>query len=547
MAQTQKSLFTYLNEHKSKALELAAINFTNSALQTLGGIASANALTVLVAGHFQSFLLWIMIMLVSYLLFALGMYFSIYALTRVKQAVNTSIRRDITERIAQSSYGNYHQRQAGDYSSWMSNDLSIIDSEGVENFFAIVTAITDVVLASLTLAYFHYSILITVFVLSIVMMVLPKIFQKALSQTSLKRTQANERLMSRIEDLLEGFNALFMLNARSLIVAKTVAASKETNHAFETRSKVFGKMMATVNGMGIISQVIVLAQAGFLIFLKLTPIGAVSAAQYFSGIIFSQLTGISANWAELKATAPIMTKFTDLPTADKTASLPTAAPFHTAITIQQVDFSYQGKSILHHLDLTIKKGAKYALIGPSGAGKSTLLALLATKLTDYQGRITLDDHDYKALDPVSIRNQLYELDQDPYIFNDSLKNNITMAQPVSQDLLQSAIDQAGLADLIKSLPDGPQTQLAHNGSDLSGGQKQRIVLAHGLVSGRSIFLVDEGTSALGPASADQIENSLINDPAITLLMVTHHLKPEIANRMDRVFTIQNQQLRPAAD
>ncbi|EHN58543.1 ATP-binding cassette domain-containing protein [Oenococcus kitaharae] len=242
-----------------------------------------------------------------------------------------------------------------------------------------------------------------------------------------------------------------------------------------------------------------------------------------------------------------MAKFTELSTVDNTTALPAAAAFQSALTIQQVDFSYQGKNILRHLNLTIKKGAKYALIGPSGAGKSTLLALLATKLTDYQGRITLDGADYKTLDPVSIRNQLYELDQDPYIFNDSLKNNITMTRPVSQDLLQSAIDQAGLADLIKSLPDGLQTQLAHNGSDLSGGQKQRIVLARGLVSGRSIFLVDEGTSALDPASADQIENSLINDPTITLLMVTHHLKPEIADRMDQVFTIQNQQLRPAAD
>ncbi|WP_207710183.1 ATP-binding cassette domain-containing protein [Oenococcus sicerae] len=85
-----------------------------------------------------------------------------------------------------------------------------------------------------------------------------------------------------------------------------------------------------------------------------------------------------------------------------------------------------------------------------------------------------------------------------------------------------------------------QTILSHNGSDLSGGQKQRLVLARGFVSGRSIFLVDEGTSALDQASAIKIEDTLIQDPNLTLLMVTHHLRDQTAAQLDQVFQLHEQ-------
>ncbi|WP_301711176.1 ATP-binding cassette domain-containing protein [Oenococcus sicerae] len=82
--------------------------------------------------------------------------------------------------------------------------------------------------------------------------------------------------------------------------------------------------------------------------------------------------------------------------------------------------------------------------------------------------------------------------------------------------------------------------MSHNGSDLSGGQKQRLVLARGLVSGRSIFLVDEGPSALDQASAIKIEDTLIQDPNLTLLMVTHHLRDQTAAQLDQVFQLHEQ-------
>ncbi|QAS69547.1 ABC transporter ATP-binding protein [Oenococcus sicerae] len=330
----------------------------------------------------------------------------------------------------------------------MSNDLAVINSEAIENFFAIIAAVADVIFASLTLAYFHYSILITVFVLSIAMMLLPKVFKKSLAKASLKRTESNEKLMSEIEDVLEGFNALFMLNARDLIVSKTVAASKKSNQTAENYSNIFARMMAIVNGLSIVSQVIVLSQAGLLIFFKMTAIGAVSAAQYFSGTIFSQLTGLSANWAEMKATAPIFDKFTKI-TAEDDDQTDKIGSFSQQLVMKDIHFSYKDHIILKGASLRIEKRHKYALVGPSGAGKSTVLNLLNTKLADYQGSILIDGQDYKNLNAAAIREQIYYLDQDPYIFNDTIENNIKVGQQTTMTDLQKAIERAGLTSFIK--------------------------------------------------------------------------------------------------
>ncbi len=241
----------------------------------------------------------------------------------------------------------------------------------------------------------------------------------------------------------------------------------------------------------------------------------------------------------MKATAPIFDKFTKI-TAEDDDQTDQIGSFSQQLVMKDIHFSYKDHIILKGASLRIEKRHKYALVGPSGAGKSTVLNLLNTKLVDYQGSILIDDQDYKNLNAAAIREQIYYLDQDPYIFNDTIENNIKVGQQTTAADLQKAIKRAGLTSFIKKMPDGLQTILSHNGSDLSGGQKQRLVLARGLVSGRSIFLVDEGTSALDQASAIKIEDTLIQDPNLTLLMVTHHLRDQTASQLDQVFQLHEQ-------
>ncbi|KRL08637.1 hypothetical protein FD09_GL001549 [Schleiferilactobacillus perolens DSM 12744] len=118
-----------------------------------------------------------------------------------------------------------------------------------------------------------------------------------------------------------------------------------------------------------------------------------------------------------------------------------------------------------------------------------------------------------------------------------MRNNITLGNHYHEEQLHQVIHDSQLDDLVNHLPEGIDTMLDHNGRNLSGGQRQRIALARGLISGRNIIMMDEGTSALDKKSADAIESVLVANPNITLIMVTHHLRPEIRDQLNAVYTI----------
>ncbi|WP_301711099.1 ATP-binding cassette domain-containing protein [Oenococcus sicerae] len=284
-------------------------------------------------------------------------------------------------------------------------------------------------------------------------------------------------------------------------------------------------------------QTFIMIQTGLLVFAKLVTIGAVNATQNFAGSIFAGITGTSESLIAIKAVQPIFDKFTQLPDFHKQ---PTAElnHFNQQLSIHNLSFGYDHRrEILKQISLTIEKNHKYALIGDSGSGKTTLLNILAGKLTSYTGELMIDGLNYRDLDLSQVREQIYYLDQDPYIFNDSLRNNITLDDHIHNLDLDKIIDQTGLSKLVSRLPDGLDTILQYNGSDLSGGEKQRIVLARGLSSKRKIFLIDEGTSALDNRSRTEIEDLLTSDSQLTVVMVTHQLRKELEPKLDHIYKI----------
>ena len=207
--------------------------------------------------------------------------------------------------------------------------------------------------------------------------------------------------------------------------------------------------------------------------------------------------------------------------------------------MQDVTFTYPHRKepVLNDVTMTLKAGKKIAIVGPSGHGKTTLLRLISDVLADYQGQITWDAQNYQMLDPRSLRDQITYIDQAPYIFNDTIRFNLTLGQQVADDVVQHAIEAARLTTFMAQQEQGLDTVLEHNGADLSGGQKQRIALARGLIRQSHVIISDEGTAALDPKSGLAIEKLLVALPKTTLIMVTHNLRPEIKDQLDQIVTV----------
>ena len=203
-----------------------------------------------------------------------------------------------------------------------------------------------------------------------------------------------------------------------------------------------------------------------------------------------------------------------------------------------ISFSIKGiPSFGMHGNRNIPDGEIYGIIGMSGAGKSTLLKLLLGWLPDYTGTISFDDVDIHTVTPAQLQQQMSYIEQNVFLFNTTIRENITLGEDFSEEQLHAAIQGSALAADLAAMPDGLDTVVGENGSNLSGGQKQRVAIARALIHNRSILLVDEGTSALDQKNADLVEKSLLTNPDLTLILISHHLSAERRTQFDRVYEL----------
>jgi ABC-type bacteriocin/lantibiotic exporter with double-glycine peptidase domain len=176
--------------------------------------------------------------------------------------------------------------------------------------------------------------------------------------------------------------------------------------------------------------------------------------------------------------------------------------------------------------MQVKKGQRIALIGESGSGKSTLLSVLRGLHTPIPGSIVTMDENNSSLE--NICNDIMLLPQEPEIFENSIRYNITMGLPFTEEEVMSACEEAHFAEIVKALPDGLNTHIQEKGANLSGGQKQRLALARGILAARnsSIVLLDEPTSSVDPATEKMIYTNLFrsfDDKAIISSLHRLHL------------------------
>jgi subfamily B ATP-binding cassette protein MsbA len=185
--------------------------------------------------------------------------------------------------------------------------------------------------------------------------------------------------------------------------------------------------------------------------------------------------------------------------------------FNSTISLQNVSFSYGEKQILNSITFDIEKGQTVALVGPSGGGKSTLMDLLPRFHDPKSGTIKIDGHDYRGLTVESIRAQMGTVNQESFLFNDTIFNNIAFAKPdATMEEVVAAAKIANAHDFIENTEDGYQSFVGDRGNKLSGGQKQRVCIARAVLANPPIMLLDEATSALDTESEKLVQDALNN-------------------------------------
>jgi len=189
----------------------------------------------------------------------------------------------------------------------------------------------------------------------------------------------------------------------------------------------------------------------------------------------------------------------------------TATGFGKSLSINNVSFSYGEKQILNNINIDIEKGKTIALVGPSGGGKSTLMDLIPRFHDPKSGTIKIDGVDYKDLKVESIRAQMGIVNQESFLFNDTIFNNIAFAKPnATEEEVIAAAKIANAHEFILNTENGYQSPVGDRGNKLSGGQRQRVCIARAVLANPPIMLLDEATSALDTESEKLVQEALNN-------------------------------------
>ena len=208
------------------------------------------------------------------------------------------------------------------------------------------------------------------------------------------------------------------------------------------------------------------------------------------------------------------------------------------VTVRNLFFAYeQDKPILKNINCTFDAGKSYAIVGASGSGKSTLLHMLTASYHGYTGSIDYDDVELRDIRSEALYDMLSVIQQNVFIFNASIRDNITMFSEFPDDEVQRAIRLSGLSKLIDEKGEG--YLCGENGVNLSGGEKQRISIARSLLRKSQILLADEVTAALDAETSYQVSDAILNLSDITRIVVTHALDGSLLRRYDRILTMKS--------
>ena len=485
-------------------------------------------------------LLVISLVIAAFFLFA--SYLTYYAKPRYIRKAMQNYKETLFSRLTDKNITSFRSESTATYLSALTNDSVSIETNYLDKEFWFIYRVTSFI-TSLAMMIF-YSPLLTLIAVGVTLLplVVSLLSGKKLSREEIAVSNRNKSFTATVSDCLNGFSVVKAFRAEKPVTELFSAENAKLENSKFTRNRlqIFISTLGQLAGM--IAQVSVFFAGAYLALSgKGITAGTVMIFVNLMNFVVAPVAELPGLLAARKASRALIDKIAksleESTSVEGGSELPA---LEKAISVKDVSFSYEeGKEVLHDVSFDFEAGKSYAIVGASGSGKSTLLNLIMSGAcgADYSGSISWDGLELKDSSSDSFFDQVSSIDQNVFVFNSSIKDNITMFRDFPEEEVSEAIRRSNLKELIEERGSG--YLCGESGKALSGGEKQRISIARSLLKRSSVLVADEITAALDPQTAYKVSSDILDLTGLTRIVVTHSLEERLMRRYDKILVMRD--------
>ena len=453
--------------------------------------------------------------------------------------VEADIRADLFRHMQEMSYDFYDANRTGQLMSRLTSDLFELTELAHHGPEDVLTSSVTIIGALIVMATIRWELALVVGILVPIFLVVIMSMRSGLSSVSVGVKQKTGHINTEIESSLSGIRTAKAFANEDVEIRRFDAANEIYKTSKREFHKAMGRFNSTMELFLTVLNVVVIAVGGFMIMQnKMDYRDLVTFSLYIATFVspmrkLSTLSEMFANgFAGLNRFVEIMRTE---PTIQDAVDAKALENVKGSITVDHVSFTYDGTlPVLHDVSLDVTPGETLAIVGPSGGGKSTLCQLIPRFYDVTDGSISIDGTDVRAIQQHSLHKTIGIVQQDVFLFADTILENIRYGRPDATD--EEVIEAAKRAEIyadIQAMPNGFQTYVGERGTLLSGGQKQRVAIARIFLMDPAILILDEATSALDSVTEAKIQRAFDNlSRGRTTLIIAHRLSTiRSANRI----------------
>lgn len=443
--------------------------------------------------------------------------------------MQAQMRSDMFNHLEKLPYSFFDNHETGKIMSRMTNDLMDISElahHGPENL--LISSIS-IIASFVYLCTINWWLTLIVFACVPFLILITMLLRKKMRSAFMRSRQSIGEINAALESSITGIRVTKAFNNSEIESEKFEEGNKKFVHARTDAYKAMGQFHSGTSFINDVFNVVVLIAGGFFLSKGFIQVGDYTAFTISVGLFIGPVMTLIGFMEQYQNGVTGFQRFLEIMDAEPEKDDPNAEEMNVAeghIEFKNVSYSYsEGEEVLKNVSLDIKKGEKFALVGPSGGGKTTICHLIPHFYDVKDGHILIDGKDINKITRSSLRANIGIVQQDVYLFNASIRDNILYGRPgATEEEVIEAAKRANIHNYVMSMPNGYDTVIGERGVKLSGGQKQRLSIARVFLKDPAILILDEATSALDNTTEILIQNSLDElCKGRTTIVVAHRL------------------------